>query len=41
MMEWVNTNRSYKKFMTYLEQKVGKGETPSLMEILESAGRRV
>ncbi|MCI0407277.1 MAG: hypothetical protein L0191_01725 [Acidobacteria bacterium] len=41
MMEWVNTNRSYKKFITYLEQKVGKGERPSLMEILESAGRRV
>ncbi len=35
LVDWVNTNRSYKKFLTHVEVKAGKGRRPSLLEVLE------
>jgi hypothetical protein len=40
IVNWVNTNRSYKELVAYLEGKAGKTRARSLWEVLERAPRR-
>lgn len=40
LVEWVSTNRSYKKLLAYLAEKAGTGQGRSVWEALQSSARR-